>query len=101
MMTWGRIKKKCKSHIPIGKGLGCHTLAMPQCINRESLTSVCEENKTGSFHYTLHRGGEVVGNLNIQQQVGAGKNCIEQFELHCKRYHDQKIEVPAASLGTG
>lgn len=52
-----------------------------QCINRESLTAVYEENKTGSLHYTLHRGVEVVGNLNIQQQVGAGKTILSN--LNC------------------
>jgi hypothetical protein len=61
---------------------------------------VCEGNKTGSFHCTLHRGVEVAGNSNIWQHVEQ-ENCIEQFELHCKWHKDQKIEVSAASLGTG
>ena len=55
----------------------CH---MSQCINRESLTAVCEESKTGSFHYTLHRGVEVVGNLNIQHWESGMETCTLSYE---------------------
>ena len=72
-------KKICKSHIPIGRQLGRHTLALSRCINRKSLTAVCEGNKTGSFYYTLHRGVEGAGNSNTWQQVGAGKTVLSNF----------------------
>lgn len=74
-------KKICKSHIPVGRQLGRHTLALSRCINRKSLTAVLEGNKTGSFYYTLHREAEVAGNSNAWQKVGAGKTVLNN--LNC------------------
>lgn len=45
-------------------------------INRESLTAVCEENKTGSFHCTLQRRGRSNGELKYMAAGGSRKTVL-------------------------
>lgn len=67
-----RFKQIYKSHIIFGWWLECTPFpCLSHFTKRESVTAMCEGNKTGLFHYTLHRGIEVAGTSNTWHQVRA------------------------------